>query len=69
MEAKILTSHKNEVKDLIDAHFQLMGDEDLLELTISASEGEEAPDLEEKEVEMGLALERLSKLLRTSKKL
>ncbi|CAI9734415.1 Hypothetical predicted protein [Octopus vulgaris] len=57
---------QDEVNNLIDAHSETLTDEDLLELTKSASE---APDPEEEEEVVDLRIERLTGLLRTVKEL
>lgn len=61
---------QDEVNNLIDAHSEPLTDEDLMELTKSASEEEkEATDREQEEEEQGLTLERLYQIMRTAKEL
>ena len=57
-----------EINELIDAHSQVLMDEDLAELTKSAEEetGDQEDPLQEEE---GLTLERLAELKRTAKEL
>ena len=58
-----------EVNELIDAHSQPLTDEDLTELTKSASEEEEEEGEEEEKEEVGLTLERLGAMVRAAKEL
>ena len=58
-----------EVNELIDAHSQPLTDEDLTELTKSASEEEEEEGEEEEKKEVGLTLERLGAMVRAAKEL
>ena len=59
-----------DVNNLIDAHSKPLTDDDLTEMTKSASEEEEDPDNPaEVEEEVGLTLERLADLVKSAKEL
>uniref|UniRef100_UPI00358E5639 tigger transposable element-derived protein 1-like n=1 Tax=Myxine glutinosa TaxID=7769 RepID=UPI00358E5639 len=58
-----------DVNELIDAHSQPLTDEDLTEMTKSASEEEEEDPGSQEEEEVGLTLERLATMVRMAKDL
>ena len=60
----------DDVNDLIETHSDLLTDEDLAELTKSASEEEEEQsDPSQEDDDEGLSLERLATIARTAKEL
>ncbi|XP_028664099.1 tigger transposable element-derived protein 1-like [Erpetoichthys calabaricus] len=58
----------DDINELLDAHSELLSDEDLAEMTKSASEEEDQDDPAEEE-DAGLTLERLATILRMAKDL